>query len=609
MHSSFGDLLSNYLFVFATERVKPRMWHWVARHAETMSEVQEVHVSPDITMVVISHNLNASLDLPTRTLFKGHMVDHRAGSVAFGLKGWLEYSEKHDTADYVREGQFLRMSWDTTAAKFSRDAFGMLPLLHTQGSGYVAVSDSMLVLTDLREHMGDKVTPNDEVLIARSLLAVYAAQQISPETYVEQISFVPARQSLTVSLGATPMPLATGAALDGLQPEPGETYKEALRTGAENIARLMATLMELGDWKPALALSGGYDSRVPLAGAIAADVAGDMQINTRNTQPIHADDYAVTTRIADRFGFTLNGKSTAGKLSDRKYDATPFMMWALSDLGIYDYITRGKAARNQIKHINLTGMGGEVMRGNYDWRSWSTVIGDLTNPNPLVASALYHQGVKGLAAVGVDPNTRHASELHYMNYRYALHGGGPRSLQMLGFAPLLQSSLVALAHSDLNEFPYPTHYEKSIINDLCIALSPELAAMPYDQGKPGRASKDLSPAYVEERLKRLGGPIDTSLLKPYMVYGTPDDVPAGPPEFMLSIARRRGMDRPQTAETVLELGRRGLEVLQSEPLRSIYAKVFANGQWRLETKKYPLTGAAKDSPVKPVILHALFGAH
>lgn len=602
----FGGPVSNYLFIFATERVKPRMGSWFERHSHRSSEVYESQVSPQVTLTVISHDLDGSLDAHTKTFFKGHMIDHRAGSVVFGLKGWLRYSAERDISDYVREGQFLRLSWDDRSARFSRDAFGMLPLLYTEGAGYLAVSDSMLVLADLRKHMGDKVTPNEEVLLSRALLGGFGAQQISPETHVEQISFVPARQSLTVSLGKLKAK-TSGAALDGLKPARGDTYRDVLRTGAENIARLMATLTQLGEWKPSLSLSGGYDSRVPLAGAVAAGVVHDMQINTQNTKPIHADDYEVASRISERFGFTLNGKSTAGRLSDRTYEATPFMMWALSDLGLYDFIVRPKAARHQLKHINLTGMGGEVIRGNYNWRAWSAVTKALKEPDPSVAAALTRQGVKGLKAVGVNPRSRHASELHYMNYRFALHGGSGRPMQMLGFAPLVQSNLVALAHSRLNERPYTTHYEQSIINDLCIILSPELAAMPYDRGAGGRASKDISSAEVSRRLTRLGGPVDTSKLIPYRVYGAPDDVPAGPPELMLSVARGRGMDRPQNAETVLDLGKKGLEVLESEPLRSIYAKVYTNGRWRLETKNYPLTGAAKDSPIKTVVLQALFG--
>ncbi len=603
-----GGPVSNYLFVFAAEPVKPRMQSWFDRHSHPSSELRESQASPHVTLTVISHDLDSSLDVPTRTFFKGHMVDHRAGSVVFGLKGWLQYSAERDTSDYVREGQFLRMSWDARSARFSRDAFGMLPLLYTEGSGYLAVSDSMLVLTDLRKHMGDNVTPNEEVLLSRALLGGFGAQQISPDTHVEEISFVPARQSLTVSLGSKPRAKVSGAALDGLKPERGESYRDVLRTGAENIARLMATLTRLGDWRPSLSLSGGYDSRVPLAGAVAAGVVQDMQINTQNTKPVHADDFEVASRIAERVGFTLNGKSTAGRLADRTYEATPFMMWALSDLGLYDFILRPRAARHQLKHINLTGMGGEVIRGNYNWQSWPSVTKALKQPDPLVASALARQGVKGLRAVGVNPRSRHASELHYMNYRFALHGGSGRPMQMLGFAPLVQSNLIALAHSRLNERPYTTHYEQSIINDLCIVLSPELAAMPYDKGAAGRASKDISSAEVGRRLSRLGGPVDTSTLTPYRVYGSPDDVPAGPPEFMLSVARSRGMDRPQNAETVLELGKRGLEVLESESLRRIYTQVYTNGRWRLETKNYPLTGAAKDSPIKPVVLHALFGA-
>lgn len=604
--------MSNYTFIVANDAAQPQLRKWMEKHrsgiADPESEIRTIDVAPGVALTVISHDLPNSLDVPSSMFFKGHMLDERTNSMVFGLTGWKQYTVKHLIAPDAYGGQFLRARWDQRTVTFTRDAFGMLPLLHTQGDGYVAVSDSMLVLADLRQHMGDPVTPHAEVLLSRALLAVYGGQQLSPDTYVEQISFVPARQTLRVALSATPTAKASGGAMDGLHLNSGETYRDAIRTSAENIARQMATFMELGDWKPALNFSGGYDSRVPLAGAIAAGIAGDMQINTLNTQPAHADDYAVAVVVAERFGLTLNGKSTAGRLSDRTYKASPLMMWALADLGMYDYMTRPRSVRNQIKHINLTGMGGEVTRGNYGWRPWPTIVEAFKDPHPAVAAAVYEQGVKGLKAVGADPTIRRASEVHYGNYRFALHGGTGRPLQMLGFAPLLQNKLVALAHSAKNELPYPTSYVPSIINDVCIALNPELAAMPYDKGKPGRATKDLSPAYIEERLAVLGGAIDTSGLTPYATYGTPDDVPAGPPEFMLNIARARGLDRPMNTPTVLELGAKGVDLLQSEPLRSIYAKIHANAKWRLETKGYSIVGAGKDSPVKGVVLQTLFGS-
>lgn len=605
--------MSNYFFVFtAGGRTNEKLYAWRDKYRDP--ELRETSVAHGMT--VFSHDLPNSFDSETRTFFKGHMVDHRAGSVVFGLKGWKRYRNEHAATDYAKEGQFLHVSVDKEVATFRRDAFGMLPLLYTEGSGYVAVSDSMVALVDFREHMGDAVTPHEEVLLSRALLGVYGGQQLSPDTYVEQISFVPGRQTLSVKLGNSalptardtmPVPYVTGKALDGLHLEDGETYQDGLRTGAENIARTMATLANLGQWKPALSLSGGYDSRVPLAGAIASGTADQLNLNTKNTQPIHAEDFGIATEIAEKFGLNLNGKSTAGVLKERKYDATPFQMWAMADLGMYDYITRPKAARNPRKHIQLTGLGGEVMRGNYNWQPWAQIIGSLVDPNPLVASALYRQGIKGLEAIGADPTTRQSSELHYMNYRYALHGGTGRPLHMMSFVPLIQTKLVALAHSPANEFPYPTHYEPSIVNDLCIVLVPELAKIRYDKGKPGRRSKDLPPEYVAARLAHLGGPIDTSALKPYKVYGTPDDVPAGPSEFMLALSRKRGLDLPMTSDVLLDLGKKGLDVLDPGPVRDIYEKVYANGKWRLETKKYPITGAAKDSPTKAVILHALFG--
>lgn len=595
--------MSNYLFVFAAERAAPGIQGWLRKYDDGNSwDVVHTQASESVSLFVVSYDLPRSLDRASSTFFKGSAVDHEDGSVIFGLQGWLDYQETLTGSTYRNlEGQFLHVDWSGRSARFQRDVFGMLPLLYTRGSGYVAVSDSMLALADLRQHMGDLITPNEEVLLARSVFSVLGGQQLSPETIVEQIQFVPARQSLDVAIVADPRATTSGRALDGLQLQEDETYRDGIRTGATNVARLMATLSKLKPWSPVVSLSGGYDSRLCLAGAVASGVEKDLVYNTKNSLPVHAADFEVASLLADRWQFSLSKPTTGNPLRrERKVDCSPFLLWAMSDLGIYDYVTRSLSSREPYRWMGVTGLGGEVLRGNYGWKSWTDAVAGI-NAEPLISSALVTQGRKGLEAVGVDPDARTASELHYLNYRHALHAGQHLPLHMLGFAPLLQSNLTALAYSRVNEFPMPAYEGVGMVNDMTIVLHPEMAGMPYDT-----PAKSLSEDFIQDRLLRLGGPIDASHLAEYVIHGSPDDVAAGPPKFLISLAEKRGLDLPQTAETFLDLGAKGLEILSGEPLRSIYSAVNDNARWRLIAKNMPPIGAG-ETPGKLVAVQALFG--
>ncbi|MFK0003905.1 hypothetical protein [Paenarthrobacter sp. NPDC090522] len=594
--------MSNYVFIFATQHAERGVTDWLAEHDGNPNEVLQTRVSSTVQLTVVSYDIAASVDSKLSTFYKGSAVDHESGAVIFGLRGWLEYREAVDLQPKFNvEGQYLEVNWSGRLVRFKRDVFGMMPLLHTTGDGYVAVSDSMLALADLRRHMGDVSTPNEEVLLSRAVFSGLGGQQVSPDTIVEQIKFVPARQSLAVSIVGTPRPITAGSSLQGLGLKEGETYGEVIRTAASNIARLMATLARLNNWVSVMSLSGGYDSRVCLAGAVAAGVVGDLHYNTKNSLPVHAADYAVATQLADRFGFSLERPHLGDKLgAPREVDCTPFLLWALSDLGIYDYVTRVRSSRESFRQMGITGIGGEVQRGNYGWKTWAQAVGEL-NLEPLVHDALINQGRKGLLVVGADPDDKTASELHYMNYRHALHGGTHLPLHMLGFAPLLQSKLTALAYSEANEFPMPAYEQPGMVNDLTIVLSPEMASMPYD--KP---SKDLSAGFVEGRLRHLGGQINGDELTPYTIYGSPDDMPSGPPEFLLKLGKSRGLNLPQTRETMMELGAQGLDLLTSEPLRTVYHAVNENARWRFK-KKGLSPVAAGETPGKLVAVRVLFG--
>jgi hypothetical protein len=576
---------------------------WISRYSDPATdEVRQVPLTPSRTLTVVSHDLAQSMSIGQKCFFKGSAVDYERGSVVFGLQGWLNYSQDQPMESQpLLEGQFLLADWNEDQLRFRRDVFGTSQLLYSSGPGYAIVSDSLLALVDFRRHVGDPCTLNDEVLLARSVFSGLGAQQISPETYVNQISFLPARLSLDVSFEREIVPDPVGSALQDMELPDDVDYAAVVRDGAVNLSRLIATLTGLPNWTLGLSLSGGYDSRVCLAGGIAAGVVKEMHFTCNSDLAVHAEDYRVAEALAERWGFSIRNRLVEEAYSSRReIDCTPFMLWSLSSMGVYDYFSMRQAARMPGKYIGLTGLGGELLGSNYSWQSWPDLAATL-HAEPDIADALTEQGRKGVKAVGGDPESRLASELHFMNYRHALHGSRHVPLHMVGFAPLQQRLLTALAYSPRSDFIMPAYKALSPVNDLNILLAPELSTMPYDKPK-----KNLSKAYVEMRLERLGGPIDTAVLTPYTVHGLPDDVPAGPPEFLLNLARLRGLDLPQTAETLMELGEKGLDVLKDHPQRKVLEAVGENARWRLTKKKLPPIGAG-ESPAKLVSIYELFG--
>jgi hypothetical protein len=75
--------------------------------------------------------------------------------------------------------------------------------------------------------------------------------------------------------------------------------------------------------------------------------------------------------------------------------------------------------------------------------------------------------------------------------------------------------------------------KKAIVStDLLIALSPELAMMPFDDSR-----KNMAQNYVMERSAQLGR---VNHVEPYSVIGNPKDVHSGAPYFFLRLAGLMG---------------------------------------------------------------------
>ena len=573
--------------IVSEKRLDSRVKQWLRTRGQQDDQDLVCDLSLEWHSVrIVSHNARSCHS--DGEFFRGHLIDYAGGAVAFGLPGlrsWRGGTRRR----LDHEGQFVYCRWDAQGVDLSHDFFGTAVVMHSSGPGYVIVSDSLLAIVDFRRFLGDPCDFDREVLLSRSVLHNIAHTQLSPDTFITQVKFLPATQGLRIDLVPSMTTTHVGDSAVKQCVPPTVDYREGVRAAGVNIARLLHTLTRIGDWQGYLNLSGGYDSRVVLAGAIASGSLDRINVNCRNTAPSHRADYAVASMLAEVFGFRLNVKErVAPAVPARQVDCTPIGLFALSSLAVYDNFSLRSASRTRGNDINLNGIGAEVSRGNFGWRSWAQMA-DAFHVGSEVDEAFRAQGVAGLRAIGADPAETDATEWHYVGYRHALHAGRSTPLNLVGFQPLANRALVAVARSAANTHDRHLNDGASIISDLTALLSPLAAALPYD-----RPTKNLPFVHVAERSAALGG-LDDLSVQPFDVHGSPGDVPAGPPEMLLRFIRGTDLNVPRDKQAVLKVAGQSLEVLQDDDLLlRTYRQLLKRARWRLLRQGAPIVGGGGD---------------
>lgn len=598
----YGESMSNYTLVVSADPVTDRIRDWIGMYAgDHSSEVREFTIDPRTTLFLIAADVRSLVDDDAGVFFRGYAVDYDAHSICFGLPGYLQSDQQAREAIHAgTEGEYLVARFDSSGVEVGRDLFGIATLAHTSGRGVAAFSDSMLVLSDLRRFLGEPRTQNVEVLLSRSVLNDLAGQQISHETFMEEIHFARIGERFTIEPGVEPAIRSVLPSLRETFQAPDEDYRDVVRTGALRMAGLLRGLATVPEWPVALSLSGGYDSRACLAAATAARVDARMRVNTRNDLAVHADDYRVAQELTHHLGLQLNPTPpVALSPPARSLDCTPLGLWALSSLGIYDYFTFRSSRRSTPQVLGVTGLGAELIKGNFEWQTWQQASGRFELDSP-VAKALSVQGERALRDLGCEPESSDATEWHYLAYRNALHGSRHAPIRMAGIAPFQQRELVAMGKSGAVERSRPRRYAPSMVNDLCIVLDPMLSQMAYDKPEKG-----LSRRFVADRLVALGGTVDVARAREFAVKGHVNTVPSGPSDFAVQLLKRSGLDRTLDSDTVIELSRAGLDLVDSAEVRGVYESVHANAVWRMSTKGLPPVGAGA-SPAKLPALLGLF---
>lgn len=428
-------------------------------------------------------------------LFQGYAIDHERERMTFVGAGAA-------TPDPTRplEGSYFTARVSGDGVRCGTDVYGFVPLAWTASTTLTAVSDSYLLLIAMRRAVGLPCTPDDETIRGRMWLNSMSLQQLGRETYCREVRYAtPGTEvRITVDDGSlTELPLDLVAFYGG----GFDSHADAVTQSATRMVRVFKTYAEAGALV-SFALSGGTDSRLVLAAALAADISDALHIASTNNGTA---DYPIALGLSERFAFPLNPSSAAshGTLVSNDLLAG----WAGTSLGLYDALYMPRAFRvREVPSFSVAGHGAEISKGNFGWRPLSSI------GMPAEGMA---QSRRALEAIGADPDHRWGSEWHYIAFRNSIHSGRAILSSDYVAGPAAQIPLIGLSRSTLNDLPAPRKGARSIVLDALIKLSPELAAIPFDD-----PVKDAPPEYIEGRLARVGGTLDTNSLQPYEVAGT-----------------------------------------------------------------------------------------
>ena len=564
--------MSHYLAIVATRSVDLLIERWLRQQSADYTETFRTSLGRDHSLTIISRGIVDKV--ASNRFFVGVAVDAEHNEIGFGLRGWQEMRACMETSSRPLGGGFLEMSWGGSGAlNVRRDFSGAVAVLETHGNGWHAFSDSMLTLTRLRRHLGERVTPNHEVLLARSRTLAITHQAMSNESIVDEVAFFPggsAPQLVEDSLGRFRVEVTR----DGRRARAVTSHAEYREVMRRLATQIVGQAVPLSGAEISISLSGGQDSRLVLGAYRRAGSLDRVHVTSYGTTSETRPDFEVAKDLTRAFGISLNGsRGEAG--ADRRFRDSPLPLWASHHLGLYDRFLPGtRGIHTSPLLVRADGTGAGLLKGAFGWRTldgldhrYGVERVDAASDRDARHVALVSQLRKGMIAADIDPASWNASEMHYASYRNGLHGSAGSVFTLLELRLVQQSDMLALSQSAESFAPEGSSATTGIA-DLLALIDPEIAVHPFLD-----TTKNRTREQVGEVQERFGGPLEDSEIPAYAVYGEPSDGASGPSEFMLRVAESAGFGSDGSPEGLLTLADKYATVLDDGPLRRVHARL------------------------------------
>lgn len=612
--------MSNYLTVVVTPQAEERLLRWLtpylplgkdvwpSQRDSTEHAVLELdgrgarlhHVARAAEADIVAQH-GADLG-PGGALFRGYAQSPGGDALVFGAAGAAAAIHREGQGPLAQalgqewDGSHVVVRWDRDKLSVHADFFRTLPLLYTEGPGFVAFSDSWQVLVRLRTAMGAPVTVSAATTIAMSVVRAITEHPMDAVTACSQVHLASVGSRVVVPLGARGPGEAVveQAAFPEIFRAPDAAWAETVRLGAITVASTLRALVDNGV-PLRLSMSGGGDSRAVLAAALWADPEQRMTtLTTAARSAGNAQDHDVVQDLARQTGLVLGNRRDAPTSPMIRY-SHPFAVWMVGSLGLHDRINTYPTRVGTPGGATLTGHGAGTYKATYGWRPFTEVTKGLVRFDPAAGAVAGYLGEEYLRSVGVDPAAEDSSEWHYIGIRNSLHGGRFTLTNLMGFPPLMQRRLTALAHvpvdasqampESLRRRPDQNgpRINTSLTAVMLSLLNPELATLPFDD-----QNKDIDPQTLETIFEATGGPIGENELLEVTAYGSPADIVNGTAETFLSMAESWGQAVALNQEGIAPLIDRSVQIATDLGLKPWYEPVIDRTREMLQETGTPL---------------------
>ena len=571
--------MANFVTVTTPMASRPAVKAWLTDFESPVEECLWIEHNDNFSTLIVATHVFDSLNSSQSHWFRGTAVVEEIGVVAFGAAAFIESNLQPGLELLGATGEFISVHWDHEGVVVQRDFFTSVSLAWTQIDEVFATSDSILVLASLRKAMRATSTFDSEIALARCPFSSFTEQQMETRTLIKEIGFVPAAQGLRYSFNSGNAQLfGDKIAESSITDSPifSNQYAAEIRKSAIWAASLVKGLGEQSRSMISLSLSGGYDSRVILTALSAAGQLNSSNISTRAEGRGDPLDFTAVKKLGAQFNIPIQFV-VAPNPDTALTHPKPLQLWGSTLLGVYDRFTPNRVRPGNLSgKISLTGMGAEILKGNWGFRSWNQICQEIELP-PMYQEAFKAAGLRGMASVGADPSMGDSSEWYYIGFRNGIHAtAGHISNHMTAITPLHQRRFVAMAHKSTGSLVGFPKDPPMRIADLNILLDPAIAQADYD-----RKDRNLDRAFVQHRLEFLGGAIETSEIEAARIWGDPSDVPGGSSQLSLNIAKSHGLDLDANSESIMNFIDSHVQDISAEELAAPVQKLRAKANHHL----------------------------
>tara|TARA_B100001564_G_C20638569_1_gene670931 strand:+ start:217 stop:1842 length:1626 start_codon:yes stop_codon:yes gene_type:complete len=534
-------------------------------------------------MILLGKNIYPPQSEEKISFFRGVLVDHEKRDIVLGQNGFSEWNKKQKIKDYrTFEGGFVSIESFQEHVRIQHDCFGLYPVFFYSDSQISIVSDSLFLISRVMKIAGRTVSINKESHLTRAWTYGLACSIMTKETIIQNVFYLPPCSSLTISTKDSTL-YCLEEQLDVEQVFASENnYIEDLILAKNEILALVNTVRESTKLPLKLGLSGGLDSRIILALLMGHSSGLEKVHINSNIHQTRKDDYEIAQSLSKKFDFEINQEIPLGKGKPERVQ-NPFGNFVLFNLGVFDMTYLYRSYLDTPSLIEIGGHGAEISKGTFSTTKLTRKM-PLWRPDKKIA--LYKDLRKSLRHFGVKMNQKNSTQWHHLLYKSAIQNGRYLERTQLSLRPLMNRRLAALG---LNN----KHAENTVLKDLLILLSPELAMQPFDD-----ESKNIDEIYIESILSE-SKKYDPISMQKYTSHGEVTMMKNGLLSSFTSLAQQYNLDNTANKKTLLRLLEDTWSNSIDGKLKRVYMDAYKLAKKRLNDEATYLPSAG--SPASKII--------